>query len=303
MKKYFISCALVLKGFSSYGQTSDYDINAAIPTDNSAHKASGGSAGNSGIYNVNLYDGTASVSIPIYDYAIDGLTLGLSLNYDTRGIHVDQVASSCGLGWNLSAGGSIERTTLGVEDDQIFPPLGPSNPLNNPNNYLNYPPQRGSLVNGYDYNHVQNYNIDKEYDLYEAHFAGRSVKFHLADLQYPNVSKSRYLNTYPKGEISIELALFQTTANVNSTTQLTYERANMYGIAHNDLDPGGVFYHNSAHPSVSNGFIITDEKGNKFYFERGDYTKRYYMIPGVTDGDPSKKDPTQGLYYDFTVTI
>ncbi|WP_293299882.1 hypothetical protein [Pedobacter sp. UBA4863] len=73
------------------------------------------------LYNVDLYTGIGSTRIPIYDYQIDGLDLGVSLSYSNKGIRVDDVASSAGLGWEVQAGGSIDRLAQGLEDEFSIP--------------------------------------------------------------------------------------------------------------------------------------------------------------------------------------
>ncbi len=63
------------------------------------------------------YTGIVSTTIPLYRAEIDGLHLDLSLNYLSRGIQVEEVASSVGLGWTLNAGGVITRAVKGEPDD------------------------------------------------------------------------------------------------------------------------------------------------------------------------------------------
>ncbi|MFY0482310.1 hypothetical protein ACI6PS_06850 [Flavobacterium sp. PLA-1-15] len=51
---------------------------------------------------LNHYTGKANVNIPIYTINTGNISYPISLNYDTGGIKVDQLASNVGLGWNLS---------------------------------------------------------------------------------------------------------------------------------------------------------------------------------------------------------
>jgi hypothetical protein len=46
-----------------------------------------------------------------------GLTIPVSISYNTGGIRVSQIASDIGIGWNLNAGGSITRSMRGLPDD------------------------------------------------------------------------------------------------------------------------------------------------------------------------------------------
>ncbi len=66
---------------------------------------------------VNLYTGTANVSIPVA--SLQGRKIGhdVSLTYVTSGIKVEQQASQAGLGWNLNAGGFVSRNVNGLPDD------------------------------------------------------------------------------------------------------------------------------------------------------------------------------------------
>lgn len=66
-----------------------------------------------------LYRGQISEVVPIYTVeAENGYQLPVQLIYQTRGIKVDDVASSVGLGWDLLAGGAITRVMKDEPDDQ-----------------------------------------------------------------------------------------------------------------------------------------------------------------------------------------
>src|SRR6267142_1449718 len=61
--------------------------------------------------------GSAQVNIPLYTVTNDALSVPISLSYNTSGIKVEEAATWVGLGWNLSAGGSITRIVRGLPDD------------------------------------------------------------------------------------------------------------------------------------------------------------------------------------------
>lgn len=284
----------------SYAQDITTDVNSSTASENKEHKANNSNSGNLGIYNVDLYSGTASVNIPIYDYSIDGLQLGVSLSYDTRGIHVDQPASSCGLGWNLDAGGYITRDVHGIEDDQVVDGFGPQG--TNPNSWPKSTRVMGKLVGPID----NNIDPDKELDVFEAHFAGRSVKFHLKELMppanaftypghpYPTI-KYRIGDTYPKSGISVQLTLQDA-----SGVWQAYTKANLFNTS-NLFDRSKVFYYSTIHPA-SIGFNIIDEQGNVFKFKRGDYHKTNFTVPRVSDADPAAQDPNAEYSYTYYPT-
>lgn len=66
---------------------------------------------------VTLNNGAANISIPIHTVEVKGIRIPISLNYHTRGVKVDEIASRTGLGWVLNYGGMISRTALGRPDD------------------------------------------------------------------------------------------------------------------------------------------------------------------------------------------
>ncbi|WP_024773074.1 PKD domain-containing protein [Aquimarina macrocephali] len=68
---------------------------------------------------VSLYSGIPNVSIPIGNVSSGSLSLPVSLSYHAGGVKVEETASWTGLGWNLSAGGSVTRVVRGIADDGI----------------------------------------------------------------------------------------------------------------------------------------------------------------------------------------
>lgn len=74
---------------------------------------------NLGIYGqipTSAYTGKANITIPIFTIELNDINVPISLNYNTGGITVDEIASWVGLGWNLTAGGVITRINLGEDD-------------------------------------------------------------------------------------------------------------------------------------------------------------------------------------------
>lgn len=74
------------------------------------------SLGNYGDISNNPYNGKASVGINLHTLDFDGLSIPLSLNYDTGGLRVDADASWVGLNWTLSGTASITRKIYGNDD-------------------------------------------------------------------------------------------------------------------------------------------------------------------------------------------
>ncbi len=70
-----------------------------------------------GSVSTSLHTGAASVSIPLYDLKVGTISHPISLAYSTNGIRVNDIPSRVGLGWNLVAGGTVNRTIHDEEDD------------------------------------------------------------------------------------------------------------------------------------------------------------------------------------------
>ena len=68
------------------------------------------------IYSPNLFDGSANVTIPIFKYK----GYGISLSYNTKGIRVDEVASTAGLNWQISGTPTIVRIINDIPDETRF---------------------------------------------------------------------------------------------------------------------------------------------------------------------------------------
>ncbi|WP_438871675.1 hypothetical protein, partial [Pedobacter panaciterrae] len=80
----------------------------------------GGTAGGGGfgsIYSPNLFDGSANIGVPIYDYSNEQGSFGISLSYNTKGVKIDQTESSAGLNWNINAEASITRIVKDLPDE------------------------------------------------------------------------------------------------------------------------------------------------------------------------------------------
>ncbi|MCB4234740.1 hypothetical protein LDL59_05440 [Kaistella anthropi] len=64
-----------------------------------------------------LNNGLSNAGINIYNINISNLNIPIDLNYNGRGVRVNEVASEVGLGWNLSIPYKISRQVYGKADD------------------------------------------------------------------------------------------------------------------------------------------------------------------------------------------
>ena len=66
---------------------------------------------------MNLSEGTAELTVPIYELAGRHLRIPVSLHYRSGGVKVDEIAGVAGLGWMLEAGGVITREVQFMPDE------------------------------------------------------------------------------------------------------------------------------------------------------------------------------------------
>jgi|GEM_PF-954342 len=71
--------------------------------------------------NVSHYTGKANVSIPLYTLESNGISVPISMSYNTGGVKPDQMPGWTGLNWTLNAGGVITRTVKDLPDDFDMP--------------------------------------------------------------------------------------------------------------------------------------------------------------------------------------
>ncbi len=120
---------------------------------------------------VNMFTGVPDISIPLYEIQVGELRVPITLSYHAAGNKVSDIPSRAGLGWSISAGGTINRRMMGKPDEQS-------------GNYLSGVTAKAvSEINtatqaGLDYLWgVTQGNIDAEPDIYSYSFPGKSGKF------------------------------------------------------------------------------------------------------------------------------
>ncbi|QSW87974.1 RHS repeat protein [Flavobacterium endoglycinae] len=69
-----------------------------------------------GLFPVDYSTGKINISVPLYTIKTRELTVPISLNYNSAGIQLDELASWVGLGWNLNSGGAVVRNVKGIPD-------------------------------------------------------------------------------------------------------------------------------------------------------------------------------------------
>ncbi len=267
MKNVLLTIYLFAIGVTLNAQTINGNVDIEEPsTSNSSKGQSGGD-----LINVDEFTGTASVNIPLYNYSVDNLNLGVSLGYVAKGIKVDELASPVGLGWGLNGGGYITRQISGIEDEVTMPVYYRSDP-SYPNDSL-----QGRLVPGAQpYNEINlTFNDDQEYDLFNFNAGGLSFSFAM--------NEAGQILTYPKRNVKIEIITKDSLGN--GFTNIRKGIQNKTGLSDNvDIMT----------------FMVTDESGNIFYFERGDHSKKW--VRGHYNVDSAEYYGTSSWILDRIVT-
>lgn len=116
MKKNICTIALLLVSIKLLSQTQSYPMNPRLDsyfgqTEFQFSKVSS--------FDVNEYNGTASIYIPLHTIKFNGLEIPIGIKYNSSGIKVDQLSSEVGLGWSIEAGGSVLKEINGKFEDNV----------------------------------------------------------------------------------------------------------------------------------------------------------------------------------------
>lgn len=162
LKTLSLLTALIFSSVVSYSQSgaSVPDILPPSPTAMQIAKYS--------LTGASMSTGAANMSLPLYTYATTNLQIPISLNYNSTGLKVDQVASRVGLGWMLDAGGMISRTVYGDADETTTHASIPSD----------FPNTTGSALSSF-INSVVTAHTETQADIYNFSFGGYSGRFTL----------------------------------------------------------------------------------------------------------------------------
>ncbi|WP_417800295.1 RHS repeat domain-containing protein, partial [Tenacibaculum sp.] len=101
---------LIVCVFKTHAQF--YDINTIIPNSPTTSKFEEIKSAN-----VNEFQGSLDLTVPIFNIKIDDLEIPIYIQYDSKGIKVEEEASWIGQSWSLIAGSIITRNQIGVPDD------------------------------------------------------------------------------------------------------------------------------------------------------------------------------------------
>lgn len=205
--------------------------------------ASGGTIGS--IYSPNLFNGSANINIPIFDYGTDAGQFGVSFSYNTSGVKVDELAGPVGLHWNLAAGGSITRVVKDMPDEMnsythFISELGGGSPGDPTLEEYDFG-IKGKWASYLGYAGTYQYDtsryVDGESDDFIVSVGNLSFTF--------NIGNNGYLFTHPRNNVKVDILL-----NGNIVTQMPL----VEGKGNNN-------------DNIS--FVIRDNQGTVYYFSQG----------------------------------
>lgn len=201
---------------------------------------------------VSPYTGTADVSVPLYTIQAKELSIPVSIAYHTGGIRLAEDAGVVGLGWALNAGGMISRTVRDKDDltsdyfNQILPVLPGDLSGYQPANDLTGGSTGGPTFNTTKYLFVFNcsYLVNMASGAvadYTPVLSGASTGVSNSDIE-PDSYSYNFLGQSGKFIIRPDRTIVKETQD-NVKIQFT----------------------------SANNFLITDDQGNKYYFNDVEY--------------------------------
>lgn len=244
-KKYLIFSALCcLIGTHAFSQGATMGGGG---TDSKIKPSTGSNASIGNIFSPSLYNGTANISIPIYDFD----AYGISLNYNAAGVKVSEISSPVGLHWQMSAEGSITRQVKDLPDEinsnvKIIYQLGGGVAGGGSDVYTTglkgkfaqYMGTTPSPENTGRY-------VDGESDDFMFSVGGLSFTF--------NIGANGFIFTHPHKNVKIQLLIdgLPVTQMPVQTSEAASYKQNL-------------------------SFIVTDAQGTKYIFEEGDISIKSY---------------------------
>ena len=112
MKRYYILLSTLIISFCSEAQVM---VPTDIPSPNAADLSQFGNVP------VSYYTGKADISIPLHTLSVKGVSLPISLAYNSGGVMINKLPGWTGENWTLMAGGAITRIRRGQCDEMVYP--------------------------------------------------------------------------------------------------------------------------------------------------------------------------------------
>lgn len=203
------------------------------------------SLGKYGDLSMDLNSGRANVSVPLYQLEEGGISMDISMSYDTGGVRVNDVPGWVGQNWTLQAGGVVTRSVRGKAADEMNWNTSNYGYVNDWKGYYYYKDAlNNSNWNSKSYleNLATNATMypDYEPDVFTFNFMGYSGKFFLGSDGEWKVSSPNNLKV---------------VIDINDKVQPN----NYYYVAYGN-------HNNIPFPKILAKITIIDDSGNKFIF-------------------------------------
>ncbi|AYZ36304.1 hypothetical protein EGY07_12310 [Chryseobacterium indologenes] len=181
---------------------------------------------------VSYYRGSANVNIPLFNVQTADLSINISIQYDTKGVRVGEIASSVGAGWSLNAGGLITRQVRQRPDEYIRGYLTYSYNAAFDNNTT----LRQQLVSENASYSSSDTPVDEDPDLFFINFLGRSAKFII-----DNVTKKAIVQNFDDWKIDIDYEDANTGNFRINKIVITDEQGNKYYFGKDSSDVNSAY--------------------------------------------------------------
>ncbi len=216
------------------------------------------SLGRYGNIPMNLYTGTANISVPLYNLNFDGLEIPIDLSYNTGGIRPTQEATRVGLGWTLSCEPVITRQIKGgcdisvpfgtgkgyVYTDVPLPTFGDGNQSG-----WDIKDKLPAAFNLYYYPENHESGLDTEPDIFTLNIFGESVSFVLTQKALNNnIIGVKMINGDKRYKIEY--------IEKDQTFLVTNDRGFKFYFIEKEYSIAAIY-------QESNGYVVVSEKNNK----------------------------------------
>jgi hypothetical protein len=268
LKKSLILILIVLLAGTANAQPPVVNLPQVIPP-----PADAAALGRYGDIPVNMNTGNANISVPLYEIKTPRLTLPISLNYNSMGIKVDDIASWVGLEWSLNAGGVITRSVRGKDD---FGPLGW---------YYSSIPLADTMTASGSWNyiaHVLQHTQDNEPDYFFYNFSGSSGKFFFSDAKTPVI-----INYQQPEKVQFD--------PISKNFLILDDKGNSYYFGAQENTTSGDY-----HGSTFNTYISSWYLSKIVSFDRSDSITFTYFTDNLLEQDYDVYTQSIGPYYTTT---
>ncbi|MBB6500928.1 hypothetical protein [Pedobacter cryoconitis] len=244
MKGKFLFCIFSFCVNCVFAQEEYSKINQVTPPSPTA--ASLGAYGN---YPLSDFRGVPNINIPLAEISLKNTKLPISLSYDPSGIKTDQIAGWVGLGWSLNCGGVITRSVVDIADDF--------------NGLANVGRQTGMLYNNYYKPGLVNSNGARQPGLDLAVTPPYQITQNLMFMRQQKMDTEPDVFYFNFNGQSGKFVIRPVTNSDPSGHQIAFSPYKDIKVQYNMETAAG-------NPDMSGSisqFILTDEKGDRYYFD------------------------------------